>query len=81
MVNINATNLNCVEAFSDNEINELLKCLIDEKDKHQREKRQVLIRAFYDAVYNLIEAGVSIYFVDGVDNCLIESPKDDFIFS
>lgn len=80
-MNTDVTNLNCVETLSDNEINELLKHLIDEKDKRKKEKRQVLIEAFYDAVYNLMEAGVSIYFVDGFDNYPIESPKDDFIFS
>lgn len=81
MVNINATNLNCVEALSDNEINELLKHLMDEKDRRKKEKRQVLIRAFNDAVYNLIDAGVSICFVDGFEEYPIESPKDDFVFN
>ena len=81
MVNVNATNLNCVEALSDNEINEFLRCLMDEKDKRQRKKRQMLIDAFYTAVYNLMEAGVSICFVDGFDEYQVESPKDDFVFN
>lgn len=79
-MNTDVTNLNCVETLSDNEINELLKHLIDEKDKRKKEKRQVLIEAFHAAVYNLMEAGVNICFVNDFDEYPIENPRDDFIF-